>query len=135
VRLKGNVTVSDRAEARPRDRAPTRPAPTTASAKARSRKIATELHTAAGAARSGGCGRARTRRRYRALCAADSDDDCAGPTAGQARWRTEAGKWPRAGGLTLITVGVLGPLVDVIRICGVRGGHPAERGSPSPVPG
>jgi hypothetical protein len=45
---------------------------------------------------------------FRALCGADRDDDCAGPTAAQARWRTETGTWPRAGGLALITVGVTG---------------------------
>ncbi|MEA2384508.1 MAG: hypothetical protein QOH72_4479 [Solirubrobacteraceae bacterium] len=45
---------------------------------------------------------------FRTLCGADNDDHCSGPTAAQARWRTETGTWPRAGGLALITAGILG---------------------------
>ena len=47
---------------------------------------------------------------FRVLCANDDDNHCRGPTAAQATWRTETGTWPRAGGLLLISGGVLGML-------------------------
>lgn len=47
---------------------------------------------------------------FRVLCGSDDDSHCRGPTAGQATWRTEDGTWPRAGGLLLITGGVIGML-------------------------
>jgi hypothetical protein len=47
---------------------------------------------------------------YRTLCGNDDDDNCRGTTADAAQWRTEAGTWPRAGGLMLITAGSIGML-------------------------
>ncbi|MEA2275342.1 MAG: hypothetical protein QOC78_302 [Solirubrobacteraceae bacterium] len=53
---------------------------------------------------------------YRALCANDDDNHCQGPGAQAAQWRTEAGTWPRAGGLVLITVGTAGMLALLVFI-------------------
>jgi hypothetical protein len=53
---------------------------------------------------------------YRALCDHDDDDHCRGATAQAARWRTESGTWPRAGGLMLIAVGSIGMLALLLFI-------------------
>jgi hypothetical protein len=53
---------------------------------------------------------------YRALCGNDDDNNCRGPGAGPAQWRTEAGTWPRAGGLVLIAVGAVGMLALLLFI-------------------
>ena len=47
----------------------------------------------------------------RAICQQLRRDDCRGPTAAQAEFRTNRGTWPRVGGLLLIVAGRLGMLL------------------------
>jgi hypothetical protein len=47
----------------------------------------------------------------RTLCQSSEATDCRGPTAAQAEFRTNAGTWPRLGGLLLIAGGLLGMLL------------------------
>jgi hypothetical protein len=47
----------------------------------------------------------------RALCQSTEATNCHGPTASQAEFRTDAGTWPRVGGLLLISGGLLGLLL------------------------
>jgi hypothetical protein len=54
---------------------------------------------------------------YRALCHNDDDNHCRGPSKQAAQWRTEQGTWPRAGGLCLIALGLLGMLALLGFIC------------------
>jgi hypothetical protein len=54
---------------------------------------------------------------YRALCHNDNDTHCKGPSKEAAQWRTEQGTWPRAGGLCLIALGLLGMLALLGFIC------------------
>jgi hypothetical protein len=47
----------------------------------------------------------------RVLCQSSEATNCRGPTAAQAEFRTNAGTWPRLGGLLLIAGGLLGMLL------------------------
>ncbi len=47
----------------------------------------------------------------RALCRSSDATACTGPSAAEAEFRTNAGTWPRVGGLLLIVIGLLGMLL------------------------
>ena len=47
----------------------------------------------------------------RTVCHSSDATSCEGPGASEAEFRTNAGTWPRVGGLMLIVIGVLGMLL------------------------